>query len=261
MERWTSDPSPHPRRRTPTSQGSLCDLSRLRSRRNGIARNTKRRRTFRVLTAATRKKIRPVSPTISQTEMIIWVLFWVTAGIGLDELVSEYESQGDTYSALIAKAWADRFAESLAEWLHREVRTKHWGFVPDETLSVDELLAEKYVGIRPAPGYPACPDHRHKQVLYRLLQAERIGASLSESCAMSPAASVAGFYFAAKKRAILVLARSTTNRLQTSPNVEKKRKKPRPAGSVPYCSAESLSQAHTHHRMDRVVIDTLSSWH
>jgi 5-methyltetrahydrofolate--homocysteine methyltransferase len=126
-------------------------------------------------------------------------LFWVTAGIGLDELVSEYESQGDTYSALIAKAWADRFAESLAEWLHREVRTKHWGFVPDETLSVDELLAEKYVGIRPAPGYPACPDHRHKQVLYRLLQAERIGASLSESCAMSPAASVAGFYFAAKE--------------------------------------------------------------
>ena len=88
-------------------------------------------------------------------------LFWVTAGIGLDELVDAYEAQGDTYSALIAKAWADRFAESLAEWLHREVRTTYWGFVADETLSVDELLAERYQ-IRPAPGYPACPDHRHK---------------------------------------------------------------------------------------------------
>ena len=124
-------------------------------------------------------------------------LFWVTAGIGLDELVDAYEAQGDTYSALIAKAWADRFAESLAEWLHREVRTTHWGFVADETLSVDELLAERYQGIRPAPGYPACPDHRHKRTLFRLLDAERIGAGLSESCAMTPAASVSGFYFAA----------------------------------------------------------------
>ena len=124
-------------------------------------------------------------------------LFWVTAGIGLDELVDAYEAQGDTYSALIAKAWADRFAESLAEWLHREVRTTYWGFVADETLSVDELLAERYQGIRPAPGYPACPDHRHKRTLFRLLEAERIGAGLSESCAMTPAASVSGFYFAA----------------------------------------------------------------
>ena len=124
-------------------------------------------------------------------------MFWVTAGLGLDALVAEYEAQDDTYSSLIAKAWADRFAESLAEWLHREVRTKYWGYVGDETLSVDELLAERYRGIRPAPGYPACPDHRHKEQMYHLLDAEKMGASLSESCAMSPAASVAGFYIAA----------------------------------------------------------------
>jgi 5-methyltetrahydrofolate--homocysteine methyltransferase len=124
-------------------------------------------------------------------------MFWVTAGLGLDALVAEYEAQDDTYSSLIAKAWADRFAESLAEWLHREVRTRYWGYIADETLSVDELLAERYRGIRPAPGYPACPDHRHKERMYRLLEAEEMGASLSESCAMTPAASVAGFYIAA----------------------------------------------------------------
>jgi len=126
-------------------------------------------------------------------------MFWVTAGLGLDALVAEYEAQDDTYSSLIAKAWADRFAESLAEWLHREVRTRYWGYIADETLSVDELLAERYRGIRPAPGYPACPDHRHKEQMYRLLEVEKMGASLSESCAMTPAASVAGLYIAAPK--------------------------------------------------------------
>jgi 5-methyltetrahydrofolate--homocysteine methyltransferase len=125
-------------------------------------------------------------------------LFWVTAGHGLADLVARYEADNDTYNALLAKALADRFAESAAEWLHREVRTRHWGYRATESLEAKDLFAEQYSGIRPAPGYPACPDHRHKQVMHRLLNAgEHIGAELTESCAMQPAASVAGFYFAA----------------------------------------------------------------
>jgi 5-methyltetrahydrofolate--homocysteine methyltransferase len=124
-------------------------------------------------------------------------LFWCNAGEGLSELVAKFEADNDSYSALIVTALADRFAEALAEWLHRRVRQNDWGFAADETLTMDELFAEKYSGIRPAPGYPACPDHRHKRIIHRLLEAEKIGAGLTESCAMTPSASVAGFYFAA----------------------------------------------------------------
>ena len=95
------------------------------------------------------------------------------------------------------KTLADRFAEAAAEWLHREVRCNYWGYAADETLDTAGLIAEKYIGIRPAPGYPAFPDHAAKREIFRLLDAEkRIGMTLTESCAMTPAASVAGFYLA-----------------------------------------------------------------
>ncbi|MDO5691796.1 MAG: methionine synthase [Pseudomonadota bacterium] len=121
--------------------------------------------------------------------------FAVTAGIGVDKKVAEFMAQHDDYSAITLKALADRLAEAGAEWLHHRVRTDWWGYAAGEGLSNDELIAEKYVGIRPAPGYPACPDHRVKQPLFELLKADEIGMSVTESFAMSPAASVSGFYF------------------------------------------------------------------
>ncbi|MBI2394532.1 MAG: methionine synthase [Deltaproteobacteria bacterium] len=121
--------------------------------------------------------------------------FAVTAGLGLDALVAEYESMHDNYSAIIAKALADRLAEAFAEMLHARVRSE-WGYGKDEQLSNDELIAEKYRGIRPAIGYPACPDHTEKRRLFALLEAPDVGLGLTESCAMTPAASVSGLYFA-----------------------------------------------------------------
>ncbi|HCP41549.1 MAG TPA: methionine synthase, partial [Cryomorphaceae bacterium] len=102
----------------------------------------------------------------------------------------------DDYNALILKALADRLAEALAEYLHLRMRREFWGYAPDEQLTNDELIAEKYIGIRPAPGYPACPDHQDKETIFELLQAKEIGMSLTESLAMYPAASVSGYYFA-----------------------------------------------------------------
>ena len=97
----------------------------------------------------------------------------------------------------MVKALADRLAESFAEYLHREIRTRYWGYAPDENLSNEELIKESYKGIRPAPGYPACPDHLEKQTLWELMEVEkRIGVSLTENYAMWPAASVSGYYFA-----------------------------------------------------------------
>ncbi|MDR3054015.1 MAG: methionine synthase [Zoogloeaceae bacterium] len=124
-------------------------------------------------------------------------IFIVTAGLGIDERVAAFEAAHDDYNAILLKTLADRFAEAAAEWLHREVRRNYWGYAADETLDTADLIAEKYIGIRPAPGYPACPDHTAKREIFRLLQAEaRIGMTLTESCAMTPAASVAGFYLA-----------------------------------------------------------------
>ena len=121
--------------------------------------------------------------------------FAVTAGLGVEHKVAEFMAAHDDYSAITLKALADRLAEAGAEWLHRRVRTDWWGYAADERLSNEDLIAEKYVGIRPAPGYPACPDHRVKKPLFELLGAHDIGMSVTESHAMSPAASVSGFYF------------------------------------------------------------------
>jgi 5-methyltetrahydrofolate--homocysteine methyltransferase len=122
--------------------------------------------------------------------------FAVTAGHGLDEIVVEFEAANDDYSAILAKALADRLAEAFAEHLHQRVRRELWGYAPDETLSNPDLIAERYQGIRPAPGYPACPDHTEKQTLFDLLEAEsRAGIRLTESFAMWPGAAVSGYYF------------------------------------------------------------------
>ncbi|MAE94340.1 MAG: methionine synthase [Deltaproteobacteria bacterium] len=121
--------------------------------------------------------------------------FAVTAGLGADALAKAFEEEGDDYHAIMAKALADRLAESFAEWLHREARLA-WGFAGDERLDNEDLIAERYRGIRPAFGYPACPDHRPKRTLFDLLGAEALGLELTESCAMHPAASVSGLYFA-----------------------------------------------------------------
>lgn len=126
-------------------------------------------------------------------------LFAVTAGIGLESLVAFHKTNQDDYSEIMVKALADRLAEAFAECLHKMVRKELWGYAKDEILSNDELIAEKYCGIRPAPGYPACPDHTEKQILFELLDAEKkAGIRLTESYAMYPASSVSGFYFANK---------------------------------------------------------------
>ncbi len=122
--------------------------------------------------------------------------FAVTAGIGIDERVAEFERAHDDYRAILLKALADRLAEALAERLHEQVRKKFWGYAADETLSNEELVAESYRGIRPAPGYPACPDHTEKGLLWRLLNVDRnAGIHLTESFAMTPTAAVSGWYF------------------------------------------------------------------
>ncbi|MBL8992424.1 MAG: methionine synthase [Spirochaetia bacterium] len=122
-------------------------------------------------------------------------LFAVTAGLGADELAKAFEKDNDQYQSIMVKVLADRLAEALAEYLHLEVRKKYWGYAPDEKLGIEELVAEKYSGIRPAPGYPACPEHTEKRTLFSVLDAGKIGMELTESCAMLPGASVSGFYF------------------------------------------------------------------
>ena len=124
-------------------------------------------------------------------------LFCVTAGHRLEAWCEPFRADDDDYSEIMAKALADRLAEAAAEWLHREVRTRYWGYAQQEALDNAALIAEKYRGIRPAPGYPACPDHQEKQTIWQVLDVEKhIGVSLTESLAMWPAASVSGYYFA-----------------------------------------------------------------
>lgn len=115
---------------------------------------------------------------------------------GAEEIAKRYEEQHDDYNAIMIKAVADRLAEAFAEKLHRDIRQKYWGYVPNENLSNKELIKERYQGIRPAPGYPAQPDHTEKRAIFELLAAEEIGMQLTESCAMTPAAAVSGLYFA-----------------------------------------------------------------
>jgi 5-methyltetrahydrofolate--homocysteine methyltransferase len=123
-------------------------------------------------------------------------LFAVTAGLGADKKTLAFENEHDDYSAIMLKALADRLAEAFAEHLHQRVRTDLWGYAPDEKLGIDALIAEQYRGIRPAPGYPACPDHSVKRAMFEVLQAGDIGMGLTDSLAMTPAASVCGFYIA-----------------------------------------------------------------
>ena len=123
-------------------------------------------------------------------------MFAVTAGGELDKLVEKYKADQDDYSEIMAKALADRMAEAFAELMHAKVRQEYWGYSPNEKLGYEELIKEEYVGIRPAPGYPACPDHTEKKIIFELLDAEKeAGIRLTESYAMYPASSVSGYYF------------------------------------------------------------------
>ncbi len=116
---------------------------------------------------------------------------------GADELAGKYKETHDDYNAILVQAVADRFAEAFAEYLHKQIRTKHWGYSKDENLRNEDLIKEAYTGIRPAPGYPACPDHLEKDTIWDLLDVEKIiGVTLTESKAMWPAAAVSGYYFA-----------------------------------------------------------------
>jgi 5-methyltetrahydrofolate--homocysteine methyltransferase len=123
-------------------------------------------------------------------------LFAVTAGHGVDKKEAQFLADHDDYSAIMLKALADRLAEAFAERLHQRVRTEFWGYAEGEALSNEQLIGEAYRGIRPAPGYPACPDHTVKRELFRVLKADEAGMALTESLAMTPAASVSGFYLA-----------------------------------------------------------------
>ena len=123
--------------------------------------------------------------------------FCVTTGYGADEIAARFEKENDDYNSIMVKALADRLAEAFAEYLHREIRTRYWGYAPKESLTNEELIRERFKGIRPAPGYPACPDHLEKQTLWEMMEVEKhIGVTLTESYAMWPAASVSGYYFA-----------------------------------------------------------------
>jgi 5-methyltetrahydrofolate--homocysteine methyltransferase len=133
---------------------------------------------------------------------------------GAQELANRYKEKEDDYNAIMAQAIADRFAEALAEYLHKQIRIKHWGYAAAETLSNDDLIKESYKGIRPAPGYPACPDHLEKETIWELLDVEKqIGVRLTESMAMWPAAAVSGYYFANKEAKYFGLGKITDDQV------------------------------------------------
>jgi 5-methyltetrahydrofolate--homocysteine methyltransferase len=141
--------------------------------------------------------------------------FAVTTGIGCDELVAEFEANYDDYNSIMAKALADRLAEAFAERMHELVRKEYWGYAKDEQLSNEDLIKEEYAGIRPAPGYPACPDHTEKGTLFELLGAEqKIGLKLTESFAMYPTAAVSGFYFAHPQSRYFGLGKITKDQVE-----------------------------------------------
>jgi 5-methyltetrahydrofolate--homocysteine methyltransferase len=141
--------------------------------------------------------------------------FAVTTGFGTDELAQKYESENDDYNAIMVKAIADRLAEAFAEFLHKKVRTEIWGYSSDEHLENEDLISEKYVGIRPAPGYPACPDHLEKTTIWEVLKVkENLGLELTESLAMFPTASVSGYYFANPKAKYFGVGKITEDQLK-----------------------------------------------
>ncbi|MCH1539081.1 MAG: methionine synthase [Flavobacteriaceae bacterium] len=142
--------------------------------------------------------------------------FCVTTGFGTAELAKKYEEDNDDYNSIMVKALADRFAEAFAEFLHKEVRIKHWGYASDEVLDNQDLINEAYKGIRPAPGYPACPDHLEKNTIWDLLKVEeKIGVTLTESLAMWPAASVSGYYFANPKSQYFGVGKITQDQVKS----------------------------------------------
>jgi 5-methyltetrahydrofolate--homocysteine methyltransferase len=136
--------------------------------------------------------------------------FAVTAGIGIEEHVARFEAGHDDYSSILLKALADRLAEAFAERMHERVRREFWGYQPDEVLNNEALIDEQYCGIRPAPGYPACPDHTEKTTLFQWLDATRnTGIELTEGFAMYPASSVSGWYFSHPGSQYFVVGRIT----------------------------------------------------
>nr|WP_321235842.1 methionine synthase [uncultured Psychroserpens sp.] len=141
--------------------------------------------------------------------------FCVTTGFGTQELAQQFEADNDDYNSIMIKALADRLAEAFAEYLHKDVRTKQWGYAKEEILTNDELIKESYKGIRPAPGYPACPDHLEKTTIWNLLDVEQnIGVKLTESLAMWPAASVSGYYFGNPEAKYFGLGKITEDQLK-----------------------------------------------
>ena len=156
--------------------------------------------------------IAPKSGPGSQPDYI--GLFAVTAGLGIEKKERQFTDDHDDYSAIMLKALADRLAEAFAERMHQRVRTDLWGYAPDEALSTEELIAEKYRGIRPAPGYPACPDHSVKRAMFEVLGAHEIGMGLTDSMAMTPAASVSGFYLAHPQAVYFNVGRIGEDQLQ-----------------------------------------------
>jgi 5-methyltetrahydrofolate--homocysteine methyltransferase len=142
-------------------------------------------------------------------------LFAVTAGIGLEEVVAHFEAQHDDYCAILSKALADRLAEALAEYMHKRVREELWAYAQPQAVDNEALIREEYQGIRPAPGYPACPDHTEKEDLFRLLDAtDATGIKLTESFAMMPAASVSGYYFSHPKSAYFGIGRVNRDQIE-----------------------------------------------
>jgi 5-methyltetrahydrofolate--homocysteine methyltransferase len=165
-----------------------------------------RRQVLKVFHMLRQQSIRPGHPNLALSDYVApkdsgvkdyMGFFACTSGAGLDAPVKHFEKEGDDYSAILMKALADRLAEAFAEHLHERVRKEFWGYAPNESCTNDELIHLKYRGIRPAPGYPACPEHTEKRLMFDLLQAEKnAGVSLTESFAMLPASSVSGYYFA-----------------------------------------------------------------
>jgi 5-methyltetrahydrofolate--homocysteine methyltransferase len=154
-----------------------------------------------------------IAPNVSGKQDYIGC-FCVSTGFGTQELAQQFEANHDDYNAIMIKALADRLAEAFAEYLHKEVRTNYWSYASNENLSNDELIKESYKGIRPAPGYPACPDHLEKKTIWKILKVEEaIGVKLTESLAMWPAASVSGYYFGNKEAKYFGLGKITEDQL------------------------------------------------
>jgi 5-methyltetrahydrofolate--homocysteine methyltransferase len=149
-----------------------------------------------------------------ETNITDYMGVFCVAIFGAQELADSYKAKEDDYNAIMAQAIADRFAEAMAEYLHKQIRVKHWGYDADEGLTNDDLIKESYKGIRPAPGYPACPDHLEKETIWELLDVEnRIGVKLTESMAMWPAAAVSGYYFANKEAKYFGLGKITDDQV------------------------------------------------